>query len=61
MEKIQAGLNFFCLFAKPIAKMFDSAKVTGGQGVIQCTHKGKCRSIDIKEEFRKFGYCHFVE
>ena len=53
------------IFAKLIAKMFDSAKVMVCQRVIQCTHgvavKGKCCSTDIKDEFLKFGYCCFAE
>ena len=31
------------IFAKLIAKMFDSAKVRVSQRVIQCTHVGSCK------------------
>lgn len=31
------------IFAKPIAKMFDSAQVMVGQIVIRCHHGGNCK------------------
>ena len=53
------------IFAKPIAKMFDSAEVMASQRVRQYTH-GETRKngsllTDIKDESLKFGNCHFVE
>ena len=54
------------IFAKPIEKMFASAKVMVYQRVIQCTlwvavkREVKCRSIDINDKFLKFFNCRFV-
>ena len=35
------------IFAKPFAKMFDSAKVMVGQRVIQCAHGGSCKKGSV--------------
>ena len=39
--------TFGHIFAKPNAKLFDSAKAMVGQRVIQCTHGGSCKKGSV--------------